>query len=75
MRAQAPAILHPPGGAIVLIGSVGPRLGPQLFLQATLGLLDALGARARHRPRLLFALRLQAPLGLAQPRAAPLPGR
>jgi hypothetical protein len=56
----------------VLIGVVGARLGPQLFLQPALGLAQPLGAIAWHRSRLSLSLLLQAAPGLAQPSAPTL---
>jgi hypothetical protein len=73
--AEASPILHPPAGAIGLVGLVGAHLGPELLFEAPLGLLEALRAAARHRLRVRRALGLQAPLGLAQPPAATLCGR
>ena len=60
----------PPG----LVGGVGADLGPELLVQAPLGLLDALRAVARHRLRVRRPLGLQALLGFAQP-AAPARAR
>ena len=59
---------------VVLVGAVGAHLGPQLLVQAPLGLLEALAAAARNRPRLLRALLFELALGLAQPRPAALAG-
>jgi hypothetical protein len=58
----------------VLVGAVGAQLAPQLLIQAPLGLLQALRATPRNRPRLLRALLLELALGLAQPRPAALAG-
>jgi hypothetical protein len=54
-----------------LVGLVGADLGPQLLVQAALGLLDALRALPRHRLRIRRPLGLQPLLGFAQPAAPP----
>ena len=72
---ETPAVLHPPARPVGLVGPVGAHLGPELLLEAALGLLEALRAAARHRLRVRRALGLQALLGLAQPAAAALRGR
>ena len=71
--AEAAPVLHAPG-PVVLVGAVGAHLGPQLFIQAPLGFLEALAAAARHRPRLLRALLFELALGFAQPRPPTLAG-
>src|SRR4051812_26147668 len=74
MRAEAPAVLHPAVRPVVLVGSVRPRFAPELFVEAALGFLDALGSRLRHRPRFAFALLVELALGFSQPRPAALTG-
>src|SRR5882757_11343071 len=79
-RADAAPVAHPAASAEGLIGVVGAHLGPQLLIQAPLGLLDALVAVPRNRLRVRCPLGLQALLGVAQPRppalaAAPLLGQ
>ena len=71
--AEAPPVLRAPR-PVALIGLVGANLGPQFFVEAALGFLEALGAVARNRPGLLGALLFEAALGLAQPRAPALAG-
>jgi hypothetical protein len=41
---EAPAVLHPPAGAIGLIGSVGAALDVEFLLEAALGFLQPRGA-------------------------------
>lgn len=53
--------------AIGLIGLVGAPLGPQLLVQSSLGVLEALGPRARNRLGLVGASLVEAALGLPQP--------
>jgi hypothetical protein len=42
MRAEAAAVLHPAMRPVVLVGSVGSRFAPELFVETALGFLDAL---------------------------------
>lgn len=72
--AETAAVLHPPARPVSLVSPVGPHLGPELLLEAALGLLEALGAAARHRLRVRGPLSLQALPGFAQPAAAALGG-
>ncbi len=71
--AEAAPVLHA-SAAVVLVGAVGAQLAPQLLVQAPLGFLEPLGTAARHRPRLLSALRFELALGFAQPRPTTLAG-
>src|SRR3954463_4011191 len=70
VRPEPAPVAHPPVAAVVLIGGVGVELDLVVFLQAALGLLQALGPRPGDRPRLSGTALVQAPARVAQP---PLP--
>ena len=74
-RTEPAAVTHHPTRPISLISVVGALLGPQLFLQAALGLLHPRATRRGNRPGLQFTLRIQATLGAIQPLAPPVGGR
>ena len=73
--AEAATVLHPPAGAVGLIGRIRLALDLVLLFQATLGFLEAFRTRAGDRPLLLGAPLFEPTLGLAQPPAPPLSGR
>src|SRR4051794_28156087 len=66
-RAQPPAVARPILRAVVLVGLVGADLGAQLFLEAALGLCDALWAASAPPAG---AARRAGPPSAAWPRAA-----
>src|SRR4051794_37516560 len=73
--AEAPAVLHPPARPVGLIGRVRLALVEELFVEAPLGVFDALRARLRNRPGFSGALLIKATLGFSQPTAPALARR